>query len=61
VKFLVPALLVGAVVYWVKFAPLPVAAHEITPATIEEHNSQPSHSLMGKKLAIGFRSATRQR
>jgi hypothetical protein len=37
VKFLVPALLVGAVVYQVKFAPLPVAAHEITPATIEEH------------------------
>jgi len=37
VKFLVPALLVGAVVYWVKVAPLPVAAHEITPATIEEY------------------------
>jgi len=37
VKFLVPALLVGVVVYRVKFAPLPVAAHEITPATIEEH------------------------
>ena len=37
VKFLVPSLLVAAVVYQVKFAPLPVAAHEITPATIEEH------------------------
>lgn len=37
VKFLVPALLVGVVVYRVKFASLPVAAHEITPATIEEH------------------------
>ena len=37
VKFLVPPLLVGTVVYRVKFAPLPVAAHEITPATIEEH------------------------
>ena len=37
VKFLVPALLLGAVVYRVKSAPLPVAAHEITPATIEEH------------------------
>ena len=37
VKFLVPALLVRAVVYRVKFAPLPVAAHEITLATIEEH------------------------
>jgi hypothetical protein len=36
VKFLVPALLVGAIVYRVKFALLPVAAHEITPATIEE-------------------------
>ncbi len=37
VNFLVPTLLVGVVVYRVKFAPLPVAAHEITPATIEEH------------------------
>jgi hypothetical protein len=37
VKFLVPSLPVGAVVYRVKFAPLPVAAHEITPSTIEEH------------------------
>ena len=37
VEFLVPSLLVGAVVYRVKFAPLPVAAHEITPATMEEH------------------------
>ena len=37
VKFLVPSLLVAAVVYQVKFAPLPVAAHEITPARIKEH------------------------
>ena len=37
VKFLVPSLLVEAVVYQVKFAPLPLAAYEITPATIEEH------------------------
>jgi hypothetical protein len=37
VKFLVSALLVGAVVYRVKFPSLSVAAHEITPATIEEH------------------------
>jgi hypothetical protein len=37
VKFLVPALLVGVVVYRVKSALLPVAAHEITSATIEEH------------------------
>jgi hypothetical protein len=37
VKFLGPALLVEAIVHRVKFAPLPVAAHEITPATIEEH------------------------
>ena len=37
VKFLVPALLVGVVVYRVKFALLPVAAPELTPATIEEH------------------------
>jgi len=37
VKFLVPALQVGAVVYRLKFAPLPVAAHEVTPATMEEH------------------------
>jgi hypothetical protein len=37
VKFLMPAPLVGVVVYRVTFAPLPVAAHENTPATIEEH------------------------
>ena len=37
VKFLVPSLLAEAVVYRVKFAPLPLAAHEITPATIEKH------------------------
>jgi hypothetical protein len=37
VKFLAPAMLVGAIVYRVKSALLPVAAHEITPATIEEH------------------------
>ena len=37
VKFLAPALLVGAIVNRVKFALLPVAAPELTPATIEEH------------------------
>ena len=37
VKFLAPALLVGSIVYRVKFALLPVAAPELTPATIEEH------------------------
>jgi hypothetical protein len=37
VKFLVPSLPVGAVVDQVKFAPLTVEAHEITPAAIEEH------------------------
>lgn len=34
-EYLLPALLVGAVVYRAKFAPPPVAAHEITPATTE--------------------------
>ncbi len=33
-KVLLPALLVAAIVYQVKFAPVPVAAHEIKPATI---------------------------
>jgi len=37
VKFLAPAMLVGAIVYRVKFALFPVAAPETTPATIEEH------------------------
>jgi HlyD family secretion protein len=33
-KVLLPALLVAVIVYRVKFAPVPVAAHEIKPATI---------------------------
>jgi HlyD family secretion protein len=33
-KILLPALLVAVIVYRVKFAPVPVAAHEIKPATI---------------------------
>src|ERR1035437_4898782 len=33
-KVLLPALLVAVIVYRVKFAPAPVAAHEIKPATI---------------------------
>jgi hypothetical protein len=34
-EYLLPALLVGAVVYRAEFAPLPVAVHEITPAATE--------------------------